>query len=107
MREICQNSSGLTKWSNDSFVISISENDIMLSMKRTVISLNEEDKDWLDRRAEEEGVPMTELVRRAVSLLRRRVSNNDLPIENLLEETRGLWTEGDGLQYQEQIREEW
>ena len=76
-------------------------------MKRTVVSFNEEDKDWLDRRAEEEGIPMTELVRRAVSLLRTQVSNNDPPIETLLEETRGLWTEGDGLKYQEQVREEW
>ena len=76
-------------------------------MKRTVISLKEEDKDWLDRRAEEEGVPMTELVRRAVSLLRTQICKTDPPLEILLEETSGLWTAGDGLSYQEALREEW
>ena len=76
-------------------------------MKRTIIALEPEDKEWLDRRAQEEGVPMTELVRRAVRLLRARVEGRDLPFEDLLEETRGSWTAGDGLEHQRRLRDEW
>ncbi len=76
-------------------------------MVRTVISLNEDDKAWLDRRAEEEGTTMTELVRRAVSLLRSQIRKTDPPLETLLEDTKGIWVEGDGLNYQERLRGEW
>ena len=70
---------------------------------RTVISLKEDDKAWLDRRAKEEGTTMTELVRRAVALFRK----TDPPFLALIEETRGIWTAGDGLSYQERLRGEW
>jgi len=76
-------------------------------MVRTVISLKEDDKAWLDRRAEEEGTTMTALVRRAVALLRSQIRKTDPPLEALIEETRGIWTAGDGLSYQERIRGEW
>jgi hypothetical protein len=76
-------------------------------MVRTIISLDEDDKAWLDRRAKEEGTTMTELVRRAVLLLRNQVRQTDPPLEALIEETKGIWTEGDGLNYQERLRGEW
>ena len=76
-------------------------------MVRTVISLNEDDKDWLDRRAKEEGTTMTELVRRAVFLLRGQIRKTEPPLETLIEETKGIWKEGDGLSYQERLRGEW
>ncbi len=74
-------------------------------MVRTVISLDEEDKRWLDERAEREGVPMTELVRRAVRLL--RASESEPSFEELLESVRGTWTRGDGLEWQTRLRQEW
>ncbi len=76
-------------------------------MVRTVISLDESDKHWLDRKAAEEGVPMTQIVREAVQLLRQqdRVSSREL--ERLVEQTSGLWKQGDGLVYQERLRGEW
>ena len=76
-------------------------------MVRTVISLDEQDKDWLDRRAAEEGVPMTALVRRAVQLLRAHADRDDPPLEELLASTRGTWRHGDGLAYQRRLRDEW
>ena len=76
-------------------------------MVRTVISLKEDDKAWLDRRAEEEGITMTELVRRAVALLRSQIRKTDPPLEALIEETSGIWAAGDGLSYQERLRGEW
>lgn len=74
-------------------------------MVRTVISLDDDDKKWLDERARREGVPMTELVRRAIALLRARPSEPSF--EELLERTKGIWKEGDGLKYQERLRREW
>lgn len=74
-------------------------------MVRTIIALDEEDKAWLDDRARAEGVPMTELIRRAVRLLRSapEAPSND----ELLERTRGIWRSGDGLEHQQRMRDEW
>ena len=76
-------------------------------MVRTVISLSEDDKAWLGDRAKAEGVTMTQLVRRAVRLLRERTQSSDLPTEDLLQATSGIWQQGDGLVYQGQLRYEW
>ncbi|MCP3957757.1 MAG: ribbon-helix-helix protein, CopG family [bacterium] len=76
-------------------------------MVRTVIGLQEEDKVWLDRQAEEEQVSMAELVRRAVRRYREVVEREERPLEQLLTDTSGIWTEGDGLAFQNEIRGEW
>jgi len=77
-------------------------------MRRTVIGLDAEDKDWLDRRARKERVSMTEIVRRAIRRYRQEMGNepND-DIHALLQQTRGSWCGSDGLEYQNRIREEW
>lgn len=75
-------------------------------MVRTIISLDDDDKAWLDERARREGVPMTELLRRAVRLL-RSIPEGEPTTEELLEQTRGLWRGGDGLEHQERLRDEW
>lgn len=76
-------------------------------MKRTVISLDEGDKAWLDAAAAREGTPATELVRRAVRLLREREPLERQPIEEILQRTRGLWSGEDGLEHQTRLRSEW
>jgi hypothetical protein len=76
-------------------------------MKRTVISLDDRDKAWLDEAAAREGAPATELVRRAVKLLREQESVQRQPLGDLLRRTRGLWRGGDGLEYQTRLRDEW
>lgn len=76
-------------------------------MVRTVISLDANDKRWLDRRAAEEGIPMTELIRRAVRLLRDQAPVDHQSLDELLTATSGLWKHGDGLSYQERLRGEW
>lgn len=77
-------------------------------MVRTVISLDVQDKAWLDERARREGVPMTELIRRAVRLLRSLPEPEAEPTtEELLEQTRGVWRHADGLTYQGRLRDEW
>jgi hypothetical protein len=76
-------------------------------MVRTVISIEEQDKAWLDEKAAQEGVPMTELVRRAIRLLRQRENLSDQPLEELIKRTRGLFKGGDGLAWQRGLRDEW
>ena len=76
-------------------------------MVRTVISLDLEDKSWLDRQAKQERVPMTRLVQRAIQQLRKESEANPSRFERLLRETSGLRKFGDGLAYQRKLRREW
>jgi hypothetical protein len=78
-------------------------------MIRTLISLDEEDKTWLDRRAKEEGLTMAEVVRQAVRRYREQceAGEGQTSLEQLLQRTSGIWRGGDGLAYQQRIRDEW
>lgn len=76
-------------------------------MVRTVISLDLEDKAWLDRQARRERIPMTRLVRRAIQRLRQEFEANPSGFERLLRETSGVRNFGDGLKYQRKLRGEW
>jgi hypothetical protein len=78
-------------------------------MIRTLISLDEEDKTWLDRRAKEEGLTMTQLVRMAVKRYREQceASEGEPSLEQALRRTAGIRGGGDGLAWQQEIRGEW
>lgn len=76
-------------------------------MTRSIITLDPDDRAWLMRKAKQERVPMTELVRRAVRQFRRQSGPTTSPFEQVLSETAGLWTQGDGLKYQTRSRREW
>ena len=69
-----------------------------------IVSLEDHDKSWLERKSHEMGVSMAEMVRLAVRRMRHA---EDESIEKLLESTRGVWRNGDGLRYQRKIRSEW
>ncbi len=73
-------------------------------MTRTIISLEEQDKLWLDRKAREEGVSTAQLVRKAVKSMREADQGK---LDQVLQATRGVWRDGDGLRYQRRIRREW
>jgi hypothetical protein len=76
-------------------------------MVRTVISLDPEDKAWLDRQAKAERAPMTRVVQRAVRRLREESAANPSKFDELLRATAGLRQFGDGLAYQRKLRQEW
>jgi plasmid stability protein len=73
-------------------------------MTRMLISLEENDRQWLEQRAQETGKPMTEVVRQAI---RQAQEAEQKPMKDLLASTKGLWRQGDGLRYQRRIRKEW
>lgn len=76
-------------------------------MTRTVISLPDDQKAWLDHMARQQGVPMTRLVQRAVALLRTHMEADTPSFDALLDATAGLWERGDGLAWQEAQRDAW
>lgn len=73
-------------------------------MTRMLIGLEDADRRWLEQKAEETGLPMSEVVRQA---LRRAQESEQKPLKDLLASTKGLWHQGDGLRYQRRIRKEW
>ena len=76
-------------------------------MVRTVITLPESDKKWLEEYSERHDQSMAETVRQAIRCYQARTSGE--PTENILRETAGMWhhRDKDGLQYQRDLREEW
>jgi len=74
---------------------------------RTIVSLDAEDKAWLDRKAKEERTPMTRLVRRAIRQMRKESESEPSQFDRLLRETSGMGRFGDGLAYQRKLRKAW
>lgn len=77
-------------------------------MLRTLITLDPDDKAWLDREARNRRLPMTELVRLAVRSYRAREESRGRPtLQAALMRTAGIWRHGDGLAWQRRMRDEW
>lgn len=76
-------------------------------MTRTVISLDPQDKAWLDKEAKERHVPMTRIVREAVRRLRKDREVTAPDFKQILKKTAGIWRGEDGLPCQRAIRTEW
>ena len=76
-----------------------------MATARTIISIPEETKAWLESYSKTHGVSMAEAIRRGIFYLRKEEEKNTL--KQLLKQTSGLWFKGDGLHYQVQLRSEW
>lgn len=75
---------------------------------RTVISLDDEQKAWLDRQAALRRVPTASLIRQAVSEFQMwEQRGSAASFQRVLKQTVGIWQGGDGLEYQERMRQEW
>lgn len=58
---------------------------------RTLVTLDRQDKAWLDAEARALNVSMTELVRRAVQRLRAEQGSAHPSFKRLLKRTSGVW----------------
>ncbi|MFW6011069.1 MAG: hypothetical protein ACOC8Q_00995 [Desulfosalsimonas sp.] len=76
-----------------------------MSSKRTIITLSESNKTWLEAYSSAHGISMAEAIRRGISRLKQ--DEHSALYQQLLEKTRGKWRQGDGLAYQQSMREEW
>lgn len=72
---------------------------------RTIITLSEEDKRWLESYSNAHQVSVAEAIRQGI----RRLKDAELQetYKVLVQSTKGLWKKGDGLKYQRRIRSEW
>lgn len=75
-------------------------------MARTLITLDDQVKAWLARQAKAERVSMSEIVRRAVDQLRADYERTR-GVKEGLRQTAGIWAHGDGLDWQNRLRDEW
>ena len=76
-------------------------------MIRTIISLDPEDKRWLERKSKETKKPIAVIVRQAIRRMRAEDEAATPSLDTLLEQTKGIWQREDGLTYQQAIRGEW
>ena len=72
---------------------------------RTIITLSEKDKGWLESYSKANGISMAEAIRRGITRLKELEERNIY--KRLVQETRGIWKKGDGMAFQAQIRSEW
>jgi len=72
---------------------------------RTIITLPEEDKQWLQSYSRVHGISLAEAVRKGVQKL--RIAEQQELYRSLVDSTKGIWKKGNGLEYQESIRSEW
>lgn len=75
-------------------------------MARTLITFDDRAKAWLASQAKAERVSMNEIVRRAVERLRVEHERTQALAQGL-RETAGIWKHGDGLEWQNRLRDEW
>ena len=76
-----------------------------MGSQRTIITISEGDKSWLENYSKACGISMAEAVRRGIAQLREHEGKNTY--QKIVNETRGLWKKGDGLEYQVKLRSEW
>ncbi len=72
---------------------------------RTIITLPEEDKQWLQSYSQVHGISLAEAVRQGVQKL--RIAEQQELYRSIVDSTKGIWKKGNGLEYQENIRSEW
>ena len=79
----------------------------MARMTRTIISIPEDDKKWLESYGRRHEISSAEVVRRAIREFRRKKPEKSLAA--VLRETAGAWTsiKGDSRDYIDVMRKEW
>jgi hypothetical protein len=76
-----------------------------MGSKRTIITLPEEDKLWLESYSKAYRISVAEAIRQGIKRLKESMAQNTY--NTLVQNTRGVWEKSDGLEYQKRIRAEW
>jgi hypothetical protein len=72
---------------------------------RTIITISEQEKRWLATYSGLHGVSLAEAIRRGIACLKSAEGDNTYC--KLVQNTTGIWKQGDALTYQNEIRSEW
>ena len=70
--------------------------------KRTIITLTEGDKLWLESYSKAFKISVAEAIRQGIGRLKEAETRKTY--QTLVQNTRGIWEKGDGLTYQKHIR---
>jgi hypothetical protein len=76
-----------------------------MANKRTIITLSEEDKQWLESYSSLHRVSLAEAIRKGIRKLKEAELFENY--QTIVQNSKGLWKKGDGLDYQKAIRAEW
>jgi hypothetical protein len=76
-----------------------------MSTQRTIITISDKDKSWLEAYSKSRGISIAETIRRGISELREKEA--EYLYKTVVLETQGMWEAGDGMEYQDKIRAEW
>jgi len=76
-----------------------------MQSRRTIITISEEDKIWLENYSISQGVSVAEAIRRGIARLKNEEGKSFYQLA--VKETKGIWHHGDGLEYQKKVRSEW
>ena len=76
-----------------------------MASKRTIITIPEEDKRWLESYSSLHRVSVAEAIRQGIRRLKEAELHENY--QTLVQNTRGLWEKGDGLTFQNKMRAEW
>ena len=76
-----------------------------MASKRTIITISEEDKRWLESYSSLNRVSVAEAIRQGIRKLKEAELFDNY--QTLVQRTKGLWKKGDGLNFQKKIRAEW
>jgi hypothetical protein len=76
-----------------------------MASKRTIITISEEDKRWLESYSSLNRVSVAEAIRQGIRKLKEAELFENY--QTLVQRTKGLWKKGDGLNFQKKIRAEW
>lgn len=73
-----------------------------------LIKIDPDDKAWLDHEARSRQVPSNEVLREAIRAHRLALSRPHASrLNDALVRTAGIWSRGDGLAWQDRLREGW
>ncbi|SPD75775.1 conserved hypothetical protein [uncultured Desulfobacterium sp.] len=76
-----------------------------MGSQRTIITISDKDKAWLETYSRLRKISMAEAIRRGIYYLKKKETEDTY--QTLVNETKGIWQKGDGLEYQQRIRSEW
>jgi hypothetical protein len=76
-----------------------------MASKRTILTISEEDKNWLESDSSLHKVSVAEAIRQGIRKLREAEFHENY--HALVKNTKGILKNGNGLAYQEKIRNEW
>jgi hypothetical protein len=77
----------------------------MMGSTRTIITISDEEKQWLKSYSQTHRISLAEAVRKGIHCLKS--VEREKTYKTLIEETKGIWRRGDGLDYQKRLRSEW